>query len=76
MFYTSYFDAYDAALAKAREMNRPVGLEACKEYGKSGFRVKLIPVDPDKRFGWEMRCEVVKPTDPVIPRRLLSQEGA
>ena len=65
MFFTDYHEAYAHALGKARELGRPVGIEAMCEYGRKGFSVKLVPVDPSKRFGWEMRCEVVNPTDPV-----------
>lgn len=66
MFYCEYLEAYNAAVTKARATDHPVGLEACAEYGRRGFSIKLIPRDPAKRFGWECRCEVVNPTDPKI----------
>lgn len=66
--YTDYYAAHAAALADARTFNRPMGLEKAREYGRTVYLVKMIPADPAKRFGWEMRCEVVQPTDPAMSR--------
>ncbi len=64
---------YDAARARAedaaRTYNRPMGLERATEYGKTVYRVKMIPADPNKRQGWELSCEVVDvPQAPTVAR--------
>lgn len=59
------FSFYDVAVATARQLasahQRPYGIERAREYGKDVWRVKMLPKDPRKRFGWELRCEVVEP---------------
>lgn len=49
----------------SRQLNHAVGVEAAMEYGRRVYRVGLIPDRPEQRFDWEMRCEVVLPTDPL-----------
>ena len=59
--FNDYGRAREHAQAYANQLQRPVGIEAAKEYGRSCYRVKLIPIKVDQRFGWELRCEVVNP---------------
>jgi len=63
-FYTDYKKAHSAAVQLARQLGRQVGIEACREYGKPGFRVHHLP-RPEKRQGFELRCEVINPEDPL-----------
>lgn len=58
-----YIEAHNYAVTQARKLNQCYGLEAMPQYGKPGFSVKMIPNDPNKRFGWEMRCEAITPQD-------------
>lgn len=59
------FKTWEAAHADAQHdantMRRPMAIEAAMEYGRKVYRVKMIPRDPSKRFGWETRCEIVDP---------------
>lgn len=65
MTFRTWKDAHTAAVNDARLLQRPMGIEAVIEYGRSAFRVQMLPKDPNQRFGWETRCEVVEPTDPL-----------
>lgn len=49
----------------ARQLNHAVGIEAAREFGRTVYRVGLIPNSPAQRFGWETRCEPILPTDPL-----------
>lgn len=62
--YSTYDQARHEAGELARRLNHAVGVERASEYGRTVYLVKLIPNDPSQRFGWEMRCEPVLPTDP------------
>lgn len=68
--FKSYDEARREALKKARALKRDVGIYAVKDYEGRGFNVGLLPAE-GKRFGHELRAEVVKPTDPnpVVSRR-------
>jgi len=59
--FIDYHSAFAAAQADARLLKRPMGLERTIEYGCAVYRVKMIPINPQHRFGWETRCEVVEP---------------
>lgn len=61
MTTTNYHEARQAAQADANRFKRPMGVEKALEYGREVFRVKMLLTDPTKRFGWELRCEVVEP---------------
>jgi hypothetical protein len=42
-----------------------------KEYGiKWVYSVKMIPTNPQKRFGWELRCEVITPESPLYDQTI------
>ena len=62
MTFTDYIEAHDYAVIKARQINHWYGIEKMNQFGKVVYSVKMIPNDPNKRFGWELRCE---PIDPV-----------
>lgn len=63
MFVSSdYREARERAQHDADTYQRPMGLERAVEFGRTVYRVKMIPVRAEQRFGWELRCEVVEPT--------------
>lgn len=65
-FFRDYHDAYTAACHLARQLNHDVGLEkADNPLDGKGFRIFSLP-RPENRYGFELRCEVVTPTDPLI----------
>ena len=66
MFFKLYRDAFNAAVIKARESKREVGLEKFKEYNTPGFRVFSLP-NPENRYGFELRCQIVRPDEPLMP---------
>lgn len=59
--YPDYHTAREHAQRDANEFGRPMGLERAREFNREMYRVKFVPVDPAKRFGWELRCEIVEP---------------
>lgn len=61
MRFTSYHDAREHAQMLADNSQRPYGLEASREYGKAGFTVHAVPANPAKRFGFELRLEIIEP---------------
>ena len=63
-FFKNYSEAHAAAVQLARTLNKEVGLEKFKEFNTSGFRIFRLP-KPENRYGFELRCEVVKPSDPL-----------
>ena len=52
----NYQEARRLAQEKANETNLDFGIEKVWD----GFRVFMLP-NPENRFGFELRCEVVKP---------------
>lgn len=62
--FREWKDAHTAAVALARELRREVGLLKATEYGKPVFQVFNLP-KPENRQGFELRCEVVRPSDPL-----------
>lgn len=67
----SYDEAYDDARVWADKMANRVGvaIERATEFGMTVFRVKFVPWDPARRFGRELRCEIVPPGSPRIERK-------
>lgn len=61
--FTDWKQAHGAAVDLARLLKRETGIEKAKEFGKEVFRVHSLP-KPENRFGFELRCEIVRPTDP------------
>ena len=64
-FYRDYNEAFNSAVRLARLLRREVGLEKFSEFGKPGFRVFSLP-KPENRCGFELRCQVVGPNDPLM----------
>lgn len=69
--FDTWKEAHTAAVTRAREStaswNKPVdfGIEkASSLYGKGKFRIFRLPM-PANRFGFDLRCEVVRATDPL-----------
>jgi hypothetical protein len=56
--------AHTEAVNIARLLGHDVGLLKAKEYDKDVFQVFPLP-KPQNRAGFELRCEVVGPTDPI-----------
>ena len=63
--HEKYLAKYNETVLKAREMGLDYGLE-WNEYSKD-FRSFMLP-KPENRYGHELRCEVVRPTDPLVGR--------
>ncbi len=59
--YNDWKLAHTAAQADANRFHRPMGIEKAKEYGRTVYRVAMLPIKPSDRYGWETRCEVVEP---------------
>lgn len=62
--YPDYHLAHGNAVLLARSSRKDVGIERAAEFGKEVFRVFRLPL-PQNRFGFELRCEVVGPDDPM-----------
>ena len=60
--FTNWHDAHREAVEQATRYQREMGLEKATEYDRTVYRVKMLP-KADCRFGWELRCEVVRPGD-------------
>ena len=58
----SYNEALRAAVTMARTHKQEVGLERNPLFGN--YSVFLLP-RPENRSGHELRCEVVRPSDPM-----------
>lgn len=70
MTFTDYSEAYNAAVRRAREL-RDAGLplEQCEQGLEHNelfgyFHFRTLP-SPENRVGHELRCEVVRPSDPL-----------
>lgn len=63
MWFADYKEAFNSAVDLAVRLGKEVGLEGFKEYGKPGFRVFHLP-KPENRYGFELRCQVVRPDEP------------
>lgn len=64
MRFNTWKEAHTYAVRLARELGREVGLWRVVEFGKEGFNVRSLP-KAENRFGHELRCEVVAPSDPL-----------
>ena len=56
--------AHTAAVELARLLKRETGIEKAREFGKEVFRVHSLP-RAENRCGFELRCEIVRPGDPL-----------
>ena len=64
LFFKGWDDARKAAVVNARAYAHDYGIEKVNEFGTKGFRVFMLP-KPENRYGHELRCEVVKASDPL-----------
>lgn len=65
MTFIDYIEAHNYAVNKARTLKMCYGIEKMNQFGKQVYSVKMIPNNPEKRFGWELRCEIVTPESPI-----------
>lgn len=64
-FFREWKDAHTAAVKLARQIGHDVGLEkADNPIDGKGYRIFSLP-KPENRYGFELRCEVVSPSDPI-----------
>lgn len=62
--YREWKEAHTGAVKLARLLGREVGLLKAKEYACDVFQVFPLP-KPENRQGFELRAEVVRPSDPI-----------
>lgn len=62
--FAKWNDAHLEAVMLARWLDHDVGIWREKEFGKDGYNVRSLP-RPENRYGYELRCEVVSPSDPL-----------
>lgn len=64
-YFADWKEAHTFALGEARKLGKDMGLEKWKSPLTPGmnFRVFGLLPKPENRFGFEARCEVVRPTD-------------
>jgi hypothetical protein len=62
--FNTWKEAHTAAVMLAREIGRETGIERQTQFGKDGYNVHMLP-RPENRCGFELRCEVVRPGDPL-----------
>ena len=65
MSFTDYLEAHNYAVNMARKLNMCYGIEKMNQFGKQVYSVKMVPTNPNKRFGWETRCEIITPESPI-----------
>jgi hypothetical protein len=61
--FSTWKEAHTAAVKLARFLNHDVGIWRAVEFGRDGFNIRSLP-RPKNRYGHELRCEVVSPSDP------------
>lgn len=62
--FDTWKEAHTAAVKLARFLNRDVGIWRANEFGKDGYNIRSLP-HAKNRYGHELRCEVVSPSDPL-----------
>lgn len=62
--FTNWKEAHTAAALLARQIGHDVGIWRQAEFGKDGYNIRSLP-KPQNRYGHELRCEVVSPSDPL-----------
>lgn len=58
------FPTYQEAVTYARVQATKLGMDHGLERLGASYRVFILP-RPENRYGHELRCEVVRPNDPV-----------
>lgn len=61
--FPTWKEAHTAAVDLARQLGRETGIEKASEFNRTMFRVHHLP-RPENRSGFELRCEIVRPSDP------------
>jgi hypothetical protein len=69
MSFSDYIEAHNYAVNKARQFHMVYGIEKMNQFGKIVYSVKMLPTDPNKRFGFELRCEVITDESPLYQRK-------
>jgi len=65
-FYREYNEAFNSAIRLARLLRREVGLEkGDNPLDGKGWRIFSLP-KPANRYGHELRCQVVRPDEPLM----------
>ena len=64
MVFDDWKEAHTHAVLQARKLGLDCGVEKINEFGKTRYAVRYLP-KPENRCGFELRCEVVKVTDPL-----------
>lgn len=62
--HKTWKEAHTAAVLLARESKKEVGIERMVQFGNTVFLVHRLPAE-QFRQGYELRCEIVSPTDPL-----------
>jgi hypothetical protein len=62
--FATWKEAHTRAVLLARSLGREIGILRTKEYGRDGFNVLHLP-KRENRYGFELSCEIVSPTDPL-----------
>jgi len=64
--HRDYHAAFNAAVTLARLLNKETGLlkVVCPLARRDVFRVYSLP-KPENRYGFELRCQVVRPDEPL-----------
>ncbi len=65
MTHANYNLVFNAAVDLADKCQMDAGIEKMNEFGRTVYSAKLLP-KPENRYGWELRCEVVKPGAPKV----------
>lgn len=56
---------YAIGVARHYEGRFEVGIEKMSEYGRPGYRAGFLLPKAENRMGYELKCEVVRATDPL-----------
>lgn len=65
-YFRDWKAAHTAAVHRARETGRDVGIEKWSSGMTPGMRFRIFPLPSvAASFGFEARCERVRPTDPL-----------
>lgn len=67
--FQTWEEAHGCAIEEARACGREVGIEKAREYTRTVYRVHRLP-RPENRTGFELRCEIVRPTDPHLAQNV------
>jgi hypothetical protein len=62
--FDTWKEAHTYAVKLSRQLGREVGIEKMKQFGKEVHLVHHLP-KPQNRYGFELRCEIVAPSDPL-----------